>query len=290
MGGHLSKRTTYAASEMTPRTHYSSVLSLCFVLIVHCSTRNGLAAGACVGIQTYKLTITMNWTKENDQLLPKNPTVPAVFAVAHTADFKLFEEGKKLDNKTVDFVRNKKPAALKEKLEAEMKKRKKTVVQFVQTTADQEGKIALNVEVDGGLNATRVSLIGLLFPSPDFFFGASGIEMCNGTQFREKIPADSKKLLWADSFDAGIDDRNETQKEPKIVSRPVSIDNRKALRQGYATYSLEQGRFRYVPQKWRIYVIAGCVVVAAVIAVISVAVLNHQKKKKFRAANPPPAA
>lgn len=247
----------------------------------------GSADAQCQGLFSYRFTVVMNWTELNDEALPEKPVVPAVFAVGHTPDFKLFEVGKQLDNETIDFLRNQKSGAMTNRLNKH-KRRGGSIVHF--ESAKSKGPkdwIGLTVDLDATRNATQVSFIGLLFGTPDSFFGASNLEMCNGTKFYKKFPnttADPAPLLWAGSFDGGIDDRSNLTQSKITVSKAVSVENRTTLTNGYATFHMEEGRYRHLGNRRRIWIIVGVIVLVALILAAILGLVNFLKKKKAREA------
>lgn len=211
----------------------------------------GAAAAAC-GAGTVAADVRLNWTPKTDAAYPK--AVPAGFGTlvcaTHSKGYTMWAAGEPASAAMQALAETGDAELLLEELgEAE------DVLDFVglKREAEADGAVAegpplaavseleFSLKVDGGVRATLVSCAAGIVPSPDFFVGVSGMDMCGGAGEWSASATTRQKLR---AWDANTDDGEDYDSADRPV---VDGDDRKAIvallgfTDQYGTYTLGVG-------------------------------------------------
>lgn len=225
------------------------------------------AAAQCKGTQKYRLSMTILWAKATDRVFPRGASVPHTVAVTHKKGWSLFSPQKPLTRDVAAFVKTRKIGPLRRYLNSF--KRKGFVAAHDDVSAKPTNIIHINVLANGDTGATQLTIMGLLWPTPDWFFGTNPIELCQGGRFIEKFPVTIQKVSMVNAYDAGLDSR-EKQNDPAAPTKNgvVTVDDRKTLISPYVSYMLEKGSFEGHFPFWKILVIVGCLAILLLVTFI----------------------
>lgn len=223
-----------------------------------------LVDAQCKGEQSYRVTLKMNWEKSNDRNFPRGAGFPYVVAVGHNSKYTLFEKGKPLANPVAKFVKS---GDFKD-LEDDLNKFKKdNDVSFFDTAkgAGPESTVELTVVLDSETNATDISIMALIGPSPDWFVGLQGSDLCKAAskEFTELPLADLS------AYDGGLDNGTEYKNAPVVELRtPENVGDLTAtnITGSYGQYRIEKGSAGGSISAWKVLLIIGCLAIIALAA------------------------
>ena len=173
----------------------------------------------------------MTWNSDTDKSFDSSKSkIGLVFVAVHNSKFRLFEVGKPLQPEVRALVQNGTFRAIVRSV------RENTNVNHVdyQSSGKPQGALRFNLQTQVGQvgNMTRFSFIGQLIGTPDYFFGVSNINLCNGAEFIKN----TKGKIQA--FDAGYDARTSLAAQLTPENRGVTVDNRTTLVGEYGSYSI----------------------------------------------------
>ncbi len=195
-------------------------------------------------------------------------SVPQVVSVSHTNEWSLFQSQQKLSNYVKNFMQERLLPPLFNQFEVHKKDSQVEGWDYI-TKASRTNTLHLNVRLNGEKGVTQISFMGLLDPTPDWFFGISGLDMCRDTKFIDKWPIGKDVAdTWATSYDAGLDNRRNVSVNRVPADDVVKVDNRPNLSGGYARYKLEKGSYAGYFPFWKILVIVGSLAIVVLVTFI----------------------
>ncbi|CDF34530.1 unnamed protein product [Chondrus crispus] len=228
------------------------------------------ADGACQGRQSYVLSIQTSFTRSTLPTVPDKARIPLVIAVAHSSSFNLFLKGDKLTDEVAEVAEKGRAELLATRLNA--LKESGVVSSFSVEEGvpiDEVTKLELTVEDEASL----VSIIAPLSPSPAWFAGLSGHDLCNEGEF---IPADSLELV---NYNAGLQRGTAfgANVDPYPEGKTIAVGPEESLSDSvFARLSLEEGSLGV--DWWKIFL--GVLVAVAVAIVVTVFILPRCRRKK----------
>ncbi|KAH6948524.1 hypothetical protein HPB50_024961 [Hyalomma asiaticum] len=169
---------------------------------------------ACRGLAQYRVTLATAWTasrfpKQYPQWRP-----PAqwsqLFGVSHNASVHVWREGHLASEGLRQFAEHGHVGRLSSQLAQGFG----GVLDVFHGPAIGKGSGASNAAFFADARHSRVSAMSRLVPSPDWFVGVDGLELCEGGRWRDLLLVDAQPL------DAGTD-RGLTFTAPRWPSRPA---------------------------------------------------------------------
>lgn len=228
---------------------------------------------ACKGSQSYVLSVRTSFTPATTAIVPQKASIPVLIAVAHKKGYSLYEEGSHLRDSVAEVVRT----AGTNVLEIELRKHiaNNSVSSFSIISFPNPNAIS-KMEVRVREDASYISLIAPLSPSPDWFIGpGEPVNLCSNGEFIEKRDA----VLFK-NWDSGLDKGNSFNADPDPYdddeTNPVGLESSIGEDVSFAQLSLEKGTLGV--DWWKIFL--GVLVGVAVLVVLIIFVLPRFKKKK----------
>lgn len=133
--------------------------------------------GDCTGKQSYVVTLSMSFTQNKDPSIPppEDASVPILVGVSHTSDYFLFRNTRVVDDAAAEVARTRRSDKIAEKLD-DLKKEGSVRSYFILEDVPIDDISQLEVTVEG--EATRVSIMAPLTPSPAWFVGVDSYNVC----------------------------------------------------------------------------------------------------------------
>jgi len=135
-----------------------------------------LPAVAQERVQTYKVTLTTNWSQEAHLGLPGNAHFSPVVAVAHDCSYRLLPIGGLASAGLEDVAELGNPTGLNQEVEAQIQKN--TVGDFLNTenmfVLQQDSQ---TFEIQVSKDHPLLSLVSMIAPSPDWVVGIDSIPL-----------------------------------------------------------------------------------------------------------------
>ena len=174
-----------------------SLLLVTYLVLV--SSLNTVAISAffdCKGTATYRVTFTGLWTSASHPTdYPPNAHWSSLVAVSHNYQYDLWRDGGLASRGMKNMAESGNETALLNQIRAEGAKVLDTLV--LSGIGSGNGSRFGYLDVDG--NHSLISVVTKFAPSPDWFVGAAGLDLC-----RESVWASSDTDNWF-PFDAGTD-------------------------------------------------------------------------------------
>lgn len=229
------------------------------------------ADGACQGRQSYVLSIQTSFTPSTLPTVPEKARIPLVIAVAHSSSFNLFIKGDKLTDEVAEVAEKGRAELLITRLNA--LKETGAVSSFSieeGVPIDEVTKLELTVEDEASL----VSIIAPLSPSPAWFAGLAGLDLCNEGKF---IPARGDQELV--NYNAGLQRGVAfgANVDPFPEGETIAVGPEETLSDYvFARLSLEEGSLGV--DWWKIFL--GVLVAVAVAIVVTVFIFPRCRRRK----------
>jgi len=161
-----------------------------------------LAAAACAGTPTYRVTFAFNWTPSTH---PRSYVPSAHFSpvnvAAHTPAYTMWLTNALATPGMKDVAETGSPAALRSELATYQ-----AAGHVASSAGGPPGAVpptateVVSVTMDGAAGATLLSGSTMLAPSPDWILGWSRVDLCNGTAWAD---AAGGLGLWDAGTDSG---------------------------------------------------------------------------------------
>lgn len=225
----------------------------------------------CPGRQPYILSLSLNFTRSTDPTLPAKRSIPILVAVVHRPNFVLFRRTEKVDDEVAEVALRGSAHQLQDRLDR-LKDSDDVSSYVIEENLDVDGTTRFELTADN--NATKVSFMAPLVPSPAWFIGIDSYDLCSGDLF-----VTSKSAIGIENYDSGLTDGRSWNAEFKPYERgerlPVGgLANLDDIR--FAKLDLEQGTLGV--DWWKIFL--GVVAGLAVIIVVALFVLPRLRSRK----------
>ena len=161
-----------------------------------CATLGVLVWASAAGAQEvarYQVTIDFAWDAQGD---PADPHWSRLIALSHTAKYRLFQDGDTASSGLALVATNGRVSVLEAEL-AEARRRGRVDQELVLPGIEGVGRFSFQIELTQRHH--YVSFATMLAPSPDWFSGASGVNLRQGDEW----VAEHQEPLWV--WDAGVD-------------------------------------------------------------------------------------
>lgn len=172
--------------------------SLLAVLSVFVLSSNAVK---CPGTATYKLSWKADWTKENHPMtdLPSNAHFSDLIGCSHSADYIMWRRGQKASPGVKLVAERGQTGTLRSEIESQISDGKAWQLILPRSGLGAVGELN-NIQVNVNSNFSRVSLISMLAPSPDWFVGIDSHDLCDNGQWRE-----TWNVTMLPPYDSGTD-------------------------------------------------------------------------------------
>lgn len=226
---------------------------------------------ACRGRQSYVLSVQMNYTRNIDPTLPEKARIPLLVAVVHKPSFVLFKIGDELTDEVAEVAKQFRFDQLVTRLQRLRDSGSVSSFSFVEGIPIDD---VTRMEVTAEDDASLVSIMAPLVPSPAWFIGIQSQNLCDGEVF---VPeADGLELV---NFNSGLLKGTtleaDIEEYPEGEAAPVGIAGALGDKT-FAQLSLEQGTLGV--DWWKIFL--GVLVAVAVIFVLIIFVYPRCRKRR----------
>lgn len=194
--------STSSVNEGLVRRQHKIAALITTALLSGCAALGGGSAAQdghdCEGRASYTAEFTSVWAQASHPIdFPENPHYSALIGSTHTKDKPLWAVGQKASPGIQDVAEK----GLNRKLMAEVNWAIKIDEAGALIKGDDlktaAGTISVDFEVDDEFS--HLSLLTMIAPSPDWFVGVSGLNLCEQGQWRERVSLDLA------SYDGGTD-------------------------------------------------------------------------------------
>lgn len=222
-------------------------VNVCLLFLLWATTT---FAETCGGSKPYVLSVKFSFVSAVDARIPDpdQTRIPILVAVAHSPKFILFREAQQLNDTVAEVVSAGTGRTLKEELEIAVESEIVRSYAFAgqgagESTISPDGTIRLQLTVRD--EASRISVVGQLSPSPAWFVGIDSYDLCRQVEEgRSSVQwvSDTGQVVFT-NFDGGLDKGRTFDADPdpyEDESIPVSqVDGLRGKE--IATMSLVQG-------------------------------------------------
>lgn len=172
--------------------------SLLAVLSVFVLSSNAVK---CPGTATYTLSWKADWTKENHPMtdLPRNAHFSDLIGCSHSADYIMWRRGQKASPGVKLVAERGQTGTLRSEIESQISYGKAWQLILPGRGLGAVGELN-NIQVQVTSNFSRVSLISMLAPSPDWFVGIDSHDLCDNGKWR-----DTWNVTMLPPYDSGTD-------------------------------------------------------------------------------------
>lgn len=237
-----------------------------------------LSVFACSGTKSYVVSISTSFTQDKNPIIPppEKASFPFLVAVAHHKDFQLFIDKQRVGDETAEIARRKRTSSMKRLLE---RKKDEKLVRSYTILEDVDINDLTQIQLEVEDDASHISWMMPLDPSPDWFVGVANYSTCVDGKFKLE-----ERNIKVNNYDAGLDDGQNFLADPSPLEEdergsvgPVpALDS--ASPTSLAVMALEQGTLGV--NWWKI--LLGVLVAVAVIIVVLVFIIPRIKKRKGR--------
>lgn len=141
------------------------------------------ATAQCSGTKAYAFTVDMDWSAGVDSDIPPDAEITKVVAVAHERDSAPWEEGGHASDALAELVRDGSVDAFEKLLEEQ--KEKGLVSDYELAGKDRNGpesSVRFELTLDADKDATFVTVLAGLRPSPGWFIARAKFPLCDGVE------------------------------------------------------------------------------------------------------------
>lgn len=185
------------------------------------------AAARCSGTKAYAFTVDMNWNTDEDPDMPPNAEITKVVAVAHKRDSAPWEEGGHASDALAELVHKGSADAFENLLSDQ--KDEGLVSDYEFAGKDRNGptsSVRFELTLDGDKNATFVTVLAGLQPSPGWFIARARFPLCDGLEEEYLETNDVEpELLGYDSGVSEGDSYNDAFKMKESKTDIASLRN-----------------------------------------------------------------
>lgn len=235
-----------------------------------CWLTHGVDA-ACRGRQSYVLSVQMSFTRQNLATVSEKARIPLIVAVTHSASFTLFRKGDYLTDEVAEIAGQNRRDRLVARLDS---LKDSGSVSSYSVSEDIPIDDVTQLEVTAEDDASLVSIMAPLSPSPAWFVGLASHPLCVKDEF---IPEEGGIVFK--NYDSGLQQGESLaadvepfpEGETNAVAQAGTLDDTI-----FARLSLEQGTLGV--DWWKIFL--GVLVAVAVAIVLIVFVLPRCRRRK----------
>lgn len=159
----------------------------------------------CPGTATYTLSWKADWTRANhpNTALPGNAHFSPLIGCSHSTDYIMWRRGQKASPGVKLVAERGQTGTLQSEIESQISDGKAWQLIPPGPQLDAVGELK-NIQVNVTSNFSRVSLISMLAPSPDWFVGIDSHDLCDNGQWRE-----TWNVTMLPPYDSGTDSGQE---------------------------------------------------------------------------------
>lgn len=225
----------------------------------------------CRGRQSYVLSVQVNFTRNILPSIPEKARIPLIVAVVHKESYILFKTGNEVTDEVAEVAKQGRADLLVARLK---RFRDSGSVSSFSVVEDIPIDAVTRMEVTAEDDASLVSIIAPLSPSPAWFFGVDSHDLCRSEEFVSEeggivLSNFNSGLQKGTSLEADVEDYPEGESNP--VGPVGPLDDKT-----FAQLSLEQGTLGV--DWWKIFL--GVLVAVAVAVVLIVFVYPRCRRKK----------
>lgn len=190
--------------------------SLLAVLSVFVHSSNAVK---CPGMATYTLSWKADWTLANhpNTALPSDAHFSALIGCSHSADYIMWRRGQKASPGVKLVAERGQTGTLRSEIESQISDGKAWQLILPGSGLGAVGELP-NIQVQVTSNFSRVSLISMLAPSPDWFVGIDSHDLCDNGQWRE-----TWNVTMLPPYDSGTDSGQQFRSNDLATQPSVDI-------------------------------------------------------------------
>lgn len=196
------------------------------------------AAAQCTGTKAYAFTVDMKWTADVDTRFPSNAEITKVVAVAHAKDHAPWDEGGLASDGLVGLVRDGSVDAFEKLLKGHKEEGHVSDYEFAGKDRNSpDSTLEFELTLDGDKNATFVTVLAGIRPSPGWFVGRGKFPLCDGVKREFLETNDQDPELFG--YNSGLSEGDVYTDAFKLKEKKTDIAS---MRAGFAYGSMQTKR------------------------------------------------